>query len=30
VEALGANAPNLPAQAPSIEHIDVLGAEVPG
>jgi len=28
-QALGANAPNLPAQAPSIERIDVLGTKVP-
>jgi quinol monooxygenase YgiN len=29
-EALGANAPRLLAQAPSIERIDVLGAKLPG
>ena len=29
-QALGANAPNLLAQAPSIERIDVLGAKLPG
>ena len=28
-QALGANAPNLPAQAPSIERIDVLGTKLP-
>ena len=28
-QALGANAPNLLAQAPSIERIDVLGAKLP-
>ena len=29
-QALGANAPNLLAQAPSIERIDVLGSKLPG
>jgi quinol monooxygenase YgiN len=29
-QALGANAPRLLAQAPSIERIDVLGAKLPG
>jgi quinol monooxygenase YgiN len=29
-QALGANAPKLLAQAPSIERIDVLGAKLPG
>src|SRR3984957_8095496 len=29
-KALGANAPKLLAQAPSIERIDVLGAKLPG
>jgi quinol monooxygenase YgiN len=29
-QALGANAPNLLARAPSIERIDVLGAKLPG
>ena len=29
-QALGANAPTLLAQAPSIERIDVLGAKLPG
>ena len=29
-QALGANGPNLLAQAPSIERIDVLGAKLPG
>jgi quinol monooxygenase YgiN len=29
-QALGANAPNLLAQAPSIERIDVLGAKLLG
>ena len=28
-QALGANAPNLLAQAPSIERIDVLGTKLP-
>jgi quinol monooxygenase YgiN len=28
-QALGANAPNLLAQAPSIERIDMLGAKLP-
>jgi quinol monooxygenase YgiN len=28
-QALGANAPNLLAQAPSIERIDVLGSKLP-
>ena len=28
-KALGANAPNLLAQAPSIERIDVLGTKLP-
>jgi quinol monooxygenase YgiN len=29
-QALGANAPKLLAQAPSIERIDVLGTKLPG
>jgi quinol monooxygenase YgiN len=29
-QALGANAPRLLAQPPSIERIDVLGAKLPG
>jgi quinol monooxygenase YgiN len=29
-QALGANAPKLLAQSPSIERIDVLGAKLPG
>jgi quinol monooxygenase YgiN len=29
-QSLGANAPKLLAQAPSIERIDVLGAKLPG
>ena len=29
-QALGANAPKLLAQPPSIERIDVLGAKLPG
>lgn len=29
-QALGAKAPELLAQAPSIERIDVLGTELPG
>jgi quinol monooxygenase YgiN len=29
-QALGASAPKLLAQAPSIERIDVLGAKLPG
>jgi quinol monooxygenase YgiN len=29
-QALGANAPKLLAQAPSIERIDVLGSKLPG
>ena len=29
-QALGANAPKLLVQAPSIESIDVLGAKLPG
>ena len=29
-QALGANAPHLLAQPPSIERIDVLGAKLPG
>ena len=29
-QALGANAPQLLAQAPSIERIDVLGTKLPG
>jgi quinol monooxygenase YgiN len=29
-QALGANAPNLLAHAPSIEQIDVLGTKLPG
>ena len=29
-QALGANAPMLLAQAPSIERIDILGAKLPG
>jgi hypothetical protein len=29
-QALGANASKLPARAPSMERIDVLGAKLPG
>ena len=29
-QALGANAPHLLAQPPSIERIDILGAKLPG